>query len=260
MSVTNEGIQEILDAFPDGIPPPPPIDYNLADAPTASTFFSEFRYAESPRPPSGFRRLLDELYPDNESCLSDDEWLNPHTWVADGLETDGWSDVEFDDFIAVQALFEQSMENTLNPSNPGAPVHQAPLPPNQNAMIQTPWSSSSSSVPPMPPLPTQPSSSGGPLLRAAFSPDMPEGEFDFGPMLDFSQLTDEFFPESVNWVPGMASLNEWPDDGGSLLTGQGAVIQTGTVTETPIERVERAMGGLHLNDRQDEPSVSGGQT
>jgi len=38
------------------------------------------------------------------------------------------------------------------------------------------------------------------------------GDFDFGPELDFSQLTSEFFPEDVDQILNMGSLNEWPSE------------------------------------------------
>ena len=40
----------------------------------------------------------------------------------------------------------------------------------------------------------------------------PEVDFDFGPQLDFTQLTDQFFPEMVNQILDMAALQEWPAD------------------------------------------------
>ncbi|KAF8600521.1 hypothetical protein BDV93DRAFT_559341 [Ceratobasidium sp. AG-I] len=84
---------------------------------------------------------------------------------------------------------------------------------NQGSMMQPP--APSTSAPPILP-PTQSPSNGMMSFKSSFTPNeafgAPEGEFDFGPMLDFGQLTDEFFPEGVNEILGMSSLNEWPND------------------------------------------------
>lgn len=91
---------------------------------------------------------------------------------------------------------------------------------NQGSMMQAP--APSTSAPPMLPPPTQSPSNGMMPPFKSFPPNGsfggPGGEFDFGPILDFAQLTDEFFPESVDQILNMSSLNEWPNDDSSLPT------------------------------------------
>src|SRR4051794_7619732 len=112
MSLTDEEIQDLMDSFPGGVfPSPPSIDYYPANVPTAPTSFYQSHHTTSPRPPSGFLRLMDELYPDDESHLSDNEWVAPDNewvvpagWAIDyaGLAADHWSDGELDDSISYE--------------------------------------------------------------------------------------------------------------------------------------------------------------
>jgi hypothetical protein len=88
-------------------------------------------------------------------------------------------------------------------SNQGPSMQQGPPPPN--------------SAPPMLSQPTQSPPNGMPYTKGGFNHTggpfgSQPGEFDFGPELDFSQLTSEFFPEDVDQILNMGSLNEWPSE------------------------------------------------
>lgn len=216
MNILSEELQEILD-FPGGIPRPPRAEHYMPYAQAVSMPYSQFPYATSPRPPSGFLRLLDELYPDDEDDISDDP--DDDRWTDPGSDLGQWPSDEWpdeDEFGGItpdlQALYEESMEASLNPSNSNILDHQSSLLANQIAATQAPLLVSSSSTFPMLSPPTQS------VVRATFSPNVPVGDFDFGPIPDFAQLMDEFFPESVDQIPNVSSLNEWPNDDASLPT------------------------------------------
>lgn len=104
-----------------------------------------------------------------------------------------------------------------SPRGPATRPQSAAPTTNQGSMMQAP--APSTSAPPVLPQPTQSPSNGMMPFKPTYNPNgsfgAPEGDFDFGPMLDFARLTDEFFPESVDQILNMSSLNEWPNDQGS---------------------------------------------
>ncbi|KAG9096943.1 hypothetical protein FRC06_008166 [Ceratobasidium sp. 370] len=100
---------------------------------------------------------------------------------------------------------------------PPSPRNGPATRPQSAAPTGNPGQGQGPSIPPAPP------SSAPPMLSQSPSNGMPYnnrlsqngpigGEFDFGPMLDFTQLTSEFLPEDVNQLFEMGTLNDWPGD------------------------------------------------
>ncbi|KAF8600527.1 hypothetical protein BDV93DRAFT_510844 [Ceratobasidium sp. AG-I] len=112
-----------------------------------------------------------------------------------------------------------------------------------------------SSAPPMLPQ-TQSPSNGTMSFKSPFAPNgtvgSPEDEFDFGPMLDFSPLTDEFFPEGVNEILRMSNLNEWPNEYQSLPASQDAPMHTELTAAISPDNIENIMSRMSLNGQPNE--------
>ncbi|KAF8600524.1 hypothetical protein BDV93DRAFT_525405 [Ceratobasidium sp. AG-I] len=179
----------------------------LPSAPLASTSFRLSSDSVPPRPPSGFMRLLDELYPEDEDSVSETPLLDWYpeqpAWLADWPEMD-----DTDDFgsIILPPLTHQSsqeeLDNIAGVTIPNGSSYQI----SQDTATQTP--TLPLAAPPIIPPPTQfmfP-------VQSFFSPTVPNGEFDFGPIVDFSQLMGEFFPERVDQILSASILNERPND------------------------------------------------
>jgi hypothetical protein len=76
---------------------------------------------------------------------------------------------------------------------------------------------------------TLPRGQGQAVLAGGPSPFSGPGEFDFGPELDFSQLTNEFFPEDVDQILNMTLLTKWPQEEPSLEAHIDSTLERSTV-------------------------------
>lgn len=121
-------------------------------------------------------------------------------------------------------------------------------------------SQSDNSTPPQPPpefleLLHELYSEGEDIVSEASSLSELGGAFDFGPMLDFAQLTEAFFPESVDQILNMATLNDWPNDDLSLPTNQNMIIQAENTPGTSSDSVGYVPGSSSVNEQPSEPLI-----